>query len=101
MDQNYQPVQPQQNYQPVQPQYYPQANTQPMTVGQYIVTFIVLAISLVGFIMSLVWAFGANANINKRNFCRAYLIIGIIGGILAALFSTVFVTILTDILNSM
>ncbi len=76
------------------------ADTSPMTVGQYIVTFIVLAIPLVGFIMMLVWAFGSNVNVNKKNLCKAalimalivialYIVLGVVlGGIFATLFNS-------------
>ena len=38
-----------------------------VTVGEWIVTFIILAIPLVNLIMLFVWAFGGDVNINKQN----------------------------------
>lgn len=57
---------------------YPDPRTAPMTVGQYIVTFLLSAIPIAGFILLLVWAFSGDTNINKRNYCRAVLILALI-----------------------
>lgn len=45
-----------------------------MSLGDWIITMIVLAIPLVGFIMMLVWAFSSGTNPNKANYCKAALI---------------------------
>lgn len=47
-----------------------------MSVGAWILTFILLAIPLVNIIMLIIWAFDATSL--KRNFARAYLIIAAI-----------------------
>jgi hypothetical protein len=65
----------------------------PLTVGQYIVMFLVLGIPLVGQIMMLVWAFGSDVNRNKKNFCIAALLMGIIIGVLYGLAMLVMVII--------
>lgn len=75
---------PQSNYQYVQPNL-----DAPMTMGQYIVTFIITAIPIVGIIMLFVWAFGSNVNINKKNYSRAALIMAVIGIVLGIIFSSV------------
>ena len=50
-----------------------------MTIGNWIVTYIISAIPIVGFIMLFVWGFGNNTNQNKANWSKAMLIfIGII-----------------------
>ena len=88
----YVPPQPQR---PVQPAYTPpqqpyynnqaagygvlQANREPLGVGSYIGMFFLSAIPMVGFIMLLVWAFGSSVNLNKKNYARAILIMGLIG----------------------
>ena len=46
----------------------------PMTMGEWIVTLIIMAIPCVNIIMCFVWGFGSTGNLNRRNFCRAYLI---------------------------
>ena len=46
-------------------------DTRPMTVGDWMLTLLVLAIPLVNLIMYLVWALSGSGNLNRRNFCRA------------------------------
>lgn len=46
-----------------------------MSLGDWLITLIILCIPLVNIIMLLVWAFSGGTNVNKQNFCRAYLII--------------------------
>ena len=45
----------------------------PVSVGDWIFSLIVLSIPIVGFIITLVWAFGGTPSTSKRNFCRASL----------------------------
>ena len=47
------------------------ADTRPLTVGEWMLTLLVLAIPLVNLVMYLVWAFSGMGNVNRRNFCRA------------------------------
>ena len=68
-------------------------DTQVMTVKDWMLTILVLAIPFVNLIMYLVWAFGTAGNLNRKNFCRASLLwfviilgIAIILGILSAIF---------------
>ena len=49
-------------------------NEKPMSVGDWFVTLLILAIPIVNIIMYLVWAFSSGVNLNKKNFCRATLI---------------------------
>jgi predicted nucleic acid-binding Zn ribbon protein len=72
------------------PQYgypqYPQPvnpNDAPLSVGQFILTMIVFAIPLVGFIMMLVWAFSSDVNKNRKNYSRAALILWVIGVVIS------------------
>ena len=61
----------------------------PLTVQEWFITILVLALPLVNIIMYFYWAFAEGVNTNKRNFCRASLIWGVIGiliGALAAIF---------------
>ena len=48
-----------------------QADTRTMTVGDWMLTLLILAIPIVNLIMYLVWALSGSGNINRRNFCRA------------------------------
>jgi len=57
-----------------------------MSVGQWVVTYLIMVIPCVGLIMTLVWAFSDSGNRNRRNYCRAYLIIVAIIVVLVILF---------------
>ena len=46
-----------------------------LSLGDWIITMIVLAIHLVNLVMLYVWGFGSKTNPNKANFCKAYLVI--------------------------
>lgn len=81
-------------------QYNNNSITTPLSVGQYILTFILLAIPLLNIILLFVWSFGSDVNINKKNFCRATLIIGIIVTVLSIALGSVIVGIVTEIMNS-
>lgn len=62
-------------------------NEEVMSVGSWVGVLIVLAIPLVNIIMYLVWAFSTNTNRNLSNFCKATLLLGLIGFGIAFLFS--------------
>ena len=59
-----------------------QSNREPLSVGNYIVMFILCAIPIVGLICLLVWAFGGGSNLNKKNYARAALILSLIALVL-------------------
>ena len=64
-----------------------QSDNAPMDLKDWILTLIVLLIPCVGIVMYFVWAFENNGNINRRNFCRAQLIIfAVLLGIYLVLF---------------
>ena len=46
----------------------------PMSVGDWMITLLVLAIPLVNIILLLYWALSSSGNINRKNFCIAYLL---------------------------
>lgn len=50
-------------------------DTSPMSMGDWILTLLAAMIPCAGIILYLVWAFSSTGNINRRNFCRAQLII--------------------------
>ena len=55
----------------------------PMTVGDWMITMLILAIPVVNIIMYLVWAFGTG-NMNRKTYCQAGLLwMVIIVGIMA------------------
>ena len=46
---------------------------EPLTMGQYLLIFLLLSIPLLNIVLLFLWSFGRNVNINKRNFARASL----------------------------
>jgi hypothetical protein len=59
----------------------------PVSVGNWILTFIILAIPLVNLIMLIVWAVGGSTQPSKKTFAQAYFVligIAICIGIIAA-----------------
>ena len=76
---------PQANYQQPSYQSVPAVNpnTMPLRTSEFFWMILVLSIPLVGFICSLVWAFGSNANENRRTYCRAYLLWMVVGIVLS------------------
>lgn len=50
-------------------------DTSPMSMGDWLLTILVSMIPCAGIVLYFVWAFGKTGNINRRNFCRANLII--------------------------
>jgi hypothetical protein len=60
----------------------------PVTIGDWILTFILLAIPLVNLIMLIVWAVSSSTHPSKKTFAQAYFVLVAIFvclGILAAL----------------
>ena len=65
---------------------------QPMRVGEWILTFILTGLPLIGFIMMFVWAFSSGTHPSKQSWAKAYLIlmaIGIILTIIVMIFFTI------------
>ena len=103
-NQYYQPNQPQQPQQP-QPQYQPPVYQQPiyqqpvydptrevMSVGSYILMFILSSIPIVNVICWIVWLVSPDTNQNKKNYIKATIVIyaiSILIGIAAAVFMAV------------
>lgn len=70
-----------------------------MTMGEWLITLIVLAIPCVNVIMYFVWAFG-NGNENRKNFCRAGLIVMAVGIVLSLILYAVVGASLTAALSA-
>jgi predicted membrane channel-forming protein YqfA (hemolysin III family) len=49
----------------------------PISLGDWIITLIVLAIPIVGIVMLFVWGFSSGTHPSKQNYCRAVLIIAL------------------------
>ena len=67
----------------------PAYKEEPLTLGEWVLTLILLYIPVVGFIMTIIWACGVGNNISRRNFARANLIVRIVACILAIFFAVV------------
>ena len=50
-------------------------DSEPMSVKDWVITLLILALPLINIVMMLVWAFGGTGNINRRNYSRASLLI--------------------------
>ena len=77
----------------------PQSINAPLSVGQYIGTFFLLAIPLVNLILLLLWSFGSSVNLNRKNFARATLIMSLISIVLWFIVGGVITKILGDIMS--
>jgi len=77
-----QPQYPQSQYQ--QPAYQQQGPMQwpHMTIGNWIVTMLLLLIPIVNIVLMFVWAFGGNTNPSKKTYFQAQLIFVAIGIVL-------------------
>ncbi len=67
---------------------------QPMSIGDWIITFIITYLPLVGFIMLFVWAFGDGAHPSKKTWAQASLIMMVIVLVLMIIFFSVIASIL-------
>jgi hypothetical protein len=67
----------------------------PVSVGNWLITFLLLAIPLVNIVLLCVWSFSERLNPSKRNYCRAALIVQIL--LLAACVSAVCVIVMMNI----
>ena len=67
-----------------------QNNSGVVKTSEWVVTILITAIPLVGFIMLFVWAFGGNTNQSKANWAKAALIWVAISIVLYALIAAIF-----------
>lgn len=86
-NQNYQNT----NYQNQQAGGYREQGTDaPMSLGDWLLVMIAGAIPCVGQILYIVWAFSSSGNINRRNYCRAALILMVVVFVLYLIFGSIF-----------
>ncbi len=72
----------------------------PMTIGDWIITFIITYIPLVGLIMLFVWAFGDGTHPSKKSWAQALLIMVAVSIMLAIVFFLIFASILGGIFSN-
>jgi uncharacterized membrane protein YvbJ len=68
-----------------------------VTTGDWIVTLILLAIPVVNCIMPFIWAFSSSTPLSKKNFAKAFLIIGAISFVLIILFWSTIISMIFSI----
>lgn len=66
----------------------------PISIGDWIITFIISSIPLVGFIMLFVWAFGDGTHPSKKTWAQASLLLIVIVIVLMIIFFGVVASIL-------
>lgn len=105
-----QPLYQQPVYQPQyqQPMYGPQGgapygympiNNEPVSLGDWLLTFLITCIPLVGFIMLIVWAVSDGTKESKKNWARAKLIWMVIAYVLSFIFVMAFGAVFASLLN--
>lgn len=67
----------------VQQVYIKTEDTRVMGVKDWVITLIITALPLIGIVMLFVWAFGSEANLNKQNWAKATLLLGVIIGVIS------------------
>jgi len=65
-------------------------DTSPMSVGDWVITMILLAIPVVGIVMLIYWIVSSTGNINRRNYCLASLVIVAIAIVIGIVFAVFF-----------
>ena len=76
------------------------ADTAPLSTADYLILHLVNMIPLVGFILMLMWSFSDNVNLNRRNFCRAYLIVYAVSFILSIFLIALYAVILGTVFSN-
>ena len=59
-------------------------------------TLLVLVIPIVGIVLYFVWAFGTGGNLNRRNYCRAALIMMAVSIVLSIIFGVTFAAMISS-----
>jgi len=72
-----------------------------MSVGDWIGTFILMAIPIINVILVLVWALSSTVNRNRRNYAIAIILIWVVFAIILIAFSSAIMVFLQDILNEL
>ena len=71
----------------------------PMSIGDWLITSLIFAIPIVGFIMLFVWGFGSNTQPSKANWAKASLIMIGISIVLSFLFLGSLLGIMGSLMN--
>lgn len=74
-------------------------NNNVVSVGNWVLTIILMGIPVVNLVLLLVWAFGDNTPVSKKNYAKAALILMAVGIILMILFWGTIAAILSGMSN--
>jgi ABC-type multidrug transport system permease subunit len=85
--------------QPYQQNFSGQQLEPPLSLGNWIIIMILVAIPCVNIIMLFIWAFGRNVNTSKKNYSRAMLIFMAISIVLGLIFGSVVASMLSSFTN--
>lgn len=66
------------------------SNSAPLSVGDYVIMYLLLVIPFVNLVLLFVWAFGSDVNLNRKNFARATLLIPVLSIALVILMVMIF-----------
>jgi len=76
-------------YQPPPQQYNNMRQWPPMTVGDWVITWLLLLIPIANIVLVFMWAFGSDVNPSKKTYFQAYLILIAIAIVLSIFLSIV------------
>lgn len=82
---------------PLKPDGYMEGPEEPISVGEWLITMLVLAIPCVNLVMLFVWGFGSTEKRTKANYCKAALIWS---GIMIALSVILYVVVLAGMMSA-
>lgn len=72
----------------------------PMTMGDWLITLLILAIPCVNIVMMFIWGFGSGGNTSRKNYCRAALVFALIGIVISVVFSSLLGAFVASMFNS-
>ncbi len=75
-------------------------DTAPLKTSDYLLLHLLNMIPLVGLILMLMWSFSDNVNLNRKNFCRAYLILYAISFVLSIVLVVFYVVLFSVLFSS-
>jgi hypothetical protein len=79
----------------IQPQY--DRNSEPMKLGDWLVTFLLLVIPIANLVLPFVWAFGSDVNKSKKTFFQCYLILMAVSLVLSIIMWSALISMLSQL----
>ncbi len=68
----------------------------PVSLGEWLLSYLMLAIPCVNIVMLCIWAFSSNTNPSKQNWARAMFVVMIIGVVLGVVFFSAIMSMLAN-----